>query len=82
MSYLLRGCREAAGDAQTFDLRYDGGVVMARGALEPEPGDQVVDLGGACVTPGLIDAHVHLGLGGRPGGRRPRFRRRRTHGGA
>lgn len=66
MSYLLRACREAAGDAQTFDLRYDAGVVLARGALEPEPGDQVVDLGGAYVSPGLIDAHVHLGLGGAP----------------
>lgn len=66
MSYLLRACREAAGKAQTFDLRYDDGVVVARGALEPEPGDQVVDLGGAFVSPGLVDAHVHLGLGGPP----------------
>lgn len=66
MSYLLRACREAAGNAQTFDLRYDDGVVVARGALEPEPGDQVVDLGGAFVSPGLVDAHVHLGLGGPP----------------
>jgi imidazolonepropionase-like amidohydrolase len=66
VSYLLRACREAAGDRQTFDLRYDGGVVIARGALEPEAGDQVVDLGGAFVSPGLIDVHVHLGLGGPP----------------
>lgn len=66
MSYLLRGCREGAGDVRTFDLRYSDGVVTARGALEPEPGDRVVDLRGAYVTPGLIDAHVHLGLGGAP----------------
>ncbi len=64
MSHLLRACREAAGDTHTFDLRYDGGSVVACGALDPMPGDQVVDLGGAFVTPGLIDAHVHLGLGG------------------
>ena len=66
MSYLLRACREAAGDTHTFDLRCDDGTVAARGALEPAPGDRVVDLGGAFVTPGLIDAHVHLGLGGAP----------------
>ena len=66
MSCLLRACREAAGDRQTFDLRYADGVVAARGALEPERGDQVFDLGGAFVSPGLIDAHVHLGLGGPP----------------
>ena len=66
MSCLLRACREAAGDRQTFDLRYADGVVAACGALEPERGDQVFDLGGAFVSPGLIDAHVHLGLGGPP----------------
>jgi imidazolonepropionase-like amidohydrolase len=66
VSYLLRECREAAGGMQTFDLRYEGGVVVARAALEPAPGDRVVDLGGAFVSPGLIDGHVHLGLGGAP----------------
>jgi len=66
VSCLLRACREAAGDRQTFDLRYADGVVAARGALEPGRGDQVFDLGGAFVSPGLIDAHVHLGLGGPP----------------
>lgn len=66
VSYLLRDCREAAGDAHTFDLRYADGVVVARSALEPEPGDRVVELGGAFLSPGLIDAHVHLGLGGPP----------------
>jgi imidazolonepropionase-like amidohydrolase len=68
VSYLLRACREAAGDTHTFDLRYDDGTIVARGALEPALGDRVVDLGGAFVTPGLIDAHVHLGLGGAPEG--------------
>src|SRR5450759_39024 len=66
VSYLLRECREAAGGMQTFDLRYEGGVVVARAALEPAPGARVVDLGGAFVSPGLIDGHVHLGLGGAP----------------
>ena len=68
MSYLLRRCRDAAGGVQTFDLRHDGGVILARGALEPALGDQVVDLRGAFISPGLIDAHVHLGLGSAPEG--------------
>lgn len=66
VSYFLRDCREAAGGGKPFDLRYHDGVVVARGALRPEPGERVIDLGGAFVSPGLIDAHVHLGLGGPP----------------
>lgn len=66
MSRLLRNCREAAGDGELFDLRYCDGVVTARGALEPQPEGEVLDLAGAFVSPGLIDAHVHLGLGGPP----------------
>ncbi len=33
------------------------------GVVEPRAGESVVDLRGSYLTPGLIDAHVHLGIG-------------------
>ena len=35
-------------------------------AVEPPPGAEVVDLGGATLLPGLIDAHVHLAFDAGP----------------
>lgn len=39
-------------------LVVDGDRVVAD--CEPRPGDRVVDLGGRCLVPGLVDVHVHL----------------------
>ncbi len=47
-----------------FDLRYENGVIRDLGALEPRVGERVLDLGGAHLCAGLVDAHVHLSLGG------------------
>ena len=47
-----------------FDLRYEGGTIRDIGALEPRPGERVVDLNGAYLCAGLVDAHVHVALGG------------------
>ncbi|MHB9148978.1 MAG: amidohydrolase family protein [Thermoleophilia bacterium] len=55
-------CRGARG--ALFDLRYEGGVIRDLGALSPRPGEAVIDLGGAYLCAGLVDAHVHLALGG------------------
>lgn len=46
-----------------FDLRLEDGRVAGVGMLEPRPGEVVIDLEGCFLTPGLIDAHVHLGIG-------------------
>ncbi len=43
------------------DLRVDDGVISEAGpALRVSPDARRVDLGGACVLPGLIDSHVHI----------------------
>ncbi|QNE22652.1 amidohydrolase family protein [Kribbella qitaiheensis] len=41
------------------DLRITDGRVATVGAVEPEPGERVVDCSGRFILPGLIDAHSH-----------------------
>lgn len=42
-------------------LRVDGGLIAEVGAsVVPQEGDEVVDCGGAVVTPGLVNGHTHL----------------------
>ncbi|MCZ2829495.1 amidohydrolase family protein [Modestobacter sp. VKM Ac-2986] len=57
MSGLL--LRRARLDGAVHDVRVDGGRVTAIGADLPAAG-QVIDLDGAVLLPGLVDAHVHL----------------------
>jgi len=60
-SVTVRGDRISALDEPTR-----AGGAGAGGPRGPgEPGDSVIDVGGGTVIPGLIDAHVHLLLGGR-----------------
>lgn len=48
-------------DVERTDLRIEGGQITARGpALVPSPGEEVVDLEGALVLPGFVNAHTHL----------------------
>ena len=42
---------------------WDGAVSACAPALSPEPGEAVLDLGGAFLLPGFVDAHIH-GFGG------------------
>jgi putative selenium metabolism protein SsnA len=46
---------------EKVDLRVEGGRIAARAAmLQPQEGDDVVDLAGKVVMPGLVCAHHHL----------------------
>ncbi len=43
------------------DLRVEGGQIVARGeALPAEGGEEVIELGGDALMPGLVNAHSHL----------------------
>lgn len=42
-------------------LLEDGLVSRVAPGIEPAPGDEVVDATGCVVTPGLVDAHSHIG---------------------
>ncbi len=63
-SILIRGGRVIDPASQrdgVFDIRVDAGRVAAIGArIEPADGDRVVEAAGMLITPGWIDAHVHL----------------------
>ncbi len=66
MSLVIHNARIWTGSPErpwATSIRFAGGRVAA---IEepPRPGDDALDAGGACVIPGLIDAHVHLVLGG------------------
>lgn len=62
--FLLRGARTidpGSGLDDRVDLRIEAGRISAIGSgLEPGDSDEVVDLDGCLVTPGLMDVHVHL----------------------
>jgi N-acyl-D-amino-acid deacylase len=40
-------------------VRIEGGRIAAVGALEPRPGEEVVDAAGLALAPGFIDTHSH-----------------------
>ena len=57
-TYYINATIYRGGRLETGRLAVEGGRVVTAG--EPQPGDRVVDLGGLCLVPGLVDVHVHL----------------------
>ena len=57
-STLIRGA-SVLGE-HSDDLRIRDGVIIARGSLTAELGDQVIDAAGLIALPGLVDLHTHL----------------------
>ncbi len=60
---LIRGGRvidPANNLDEQLDILVRDGRIAAVGAIEPEPGLDVIDATGLIVTPGWIDVHVHL----------------------
>ena len=57
-TYYTNATIYRGGRLETGRLAVEEGRVVPAG--EPRPGDRVVDLGGLCLVPGLVDVHVHL----------------------
>ena len=57
-TYYTNATIYRGGRFETGCLAVEHGRVVTAG--EPRPGDRIVDLGGLCLVPGLVDVHVHL----------------------
>ncbi|MGH8028933.1 MAG: amidohydrolase [Arenimonas sp.] len=69
-SIVIRGATVLAGDGTRVeggDVWLEGGVVKAVGRVADAPGGRVIEAQGKWVTPGIIDAHSHLGVYPSPG---------------
>jgi len=55
---LLQGCRLP--DGRLVDLGTLDGKIAEIGSLTGHPAHRAVDCGGRVLTPGLVDAHIHL----------------------
>ncbi|MGQ0586798.1 MAG: amidohydrolase [Gammaproteobacteria bacterium] len=69
-SIVVRGATVLTGDGQRIeggDVWLEGGAVKVVGKVDDAPGARVIDARGKWVTPGIIDAHSHLGVYPSPG---------------
>ncbi|WP_255167409.1 metal-dependent hydrolase family protein [Natrononativus amylolyticus] len=65
MVVLVGGTVVDADGSRVADVAVEDGRIVAVGDDVDAPGAEL-DVSGRFVTPGLVDAHVHLGLDGRP----------------
>ena len=61
---LLRGGRVVTPDGvlEGASLRIEGETIAGIGALDPVPGEDVLDCSGCVVLPGGVESHCHLDL--------------------
>jgi putative selenium metabolism protein SsnA len=64
MAHLLKSASLVALDPPSIeraDLRIDGGLIVDRaGELQPREEDEITDLAGKLIMPGMVCAHTHL----------------------
>jgi cytosine deaminase len=58
LDLILRGCRFS--DGTVADLGCRDGCIADIGGLAGRPARRAVDCGGRVITPGLVEAHIHL----------------------
>ena len=58
LDLLLRACR-VPDHAEPVDIAIAGGLIRSLGPTS-EPARETIDVGGLLVTPGLVEAHIHL----------------------
>ena len=58
LDLLLRACR-VSDHAEPLDVAIGGGLIRSLGPTS-EPARETIDVGGRLVTPGLVEAHIHL----------------------
>lgn len=47
-------------EEKTADIRVVDGIIKEIGTLSPEPSEEVLDIQGLIIAPGLVDTHVHF----------------------
>ena len=61
---LLDGTRDMC-VKKGVDISVENGKIVGIGEIKPDSGDEVIDLTGKYLMPGLINLHVHLPAGGK-----------------
>ena len=62
---LLDGTKDMAA-RENIDVAIENGKIVEIGSINPSISDEVIDLSGKYLMPGLINLHVHLPAGGKP----------------